>query len=87
MATGAVVDECKAVQIPGVLGGEADGSFGDFTFGYYRDLLTSPRFFSHFVNSGIFAAGSGLVAIAVLSGQRSFRAAAPFEMAPGPVSP
>ena len=48
---------------------EVDGSFGEFTFAYYADLLSSPRFFGHFVNSSIFAAGSGLVAIVLGAGQ------------------
>lgn len=48
---------------------EADGSFGEFTFEYYVDLLSSPRFFDHFINSSIFAAGSGLVAMVLGAGQ------------------
>ena len=43
----------------------ADGSFGDFTFEYYRDLFSSPRFFSHFFNSALFAGGSAVLAIAL----------------------
>src|SRR5262249_40356515 len=48
---------------------EADGSFGDFTFAYYADLLSSPRFLNHFINSSIFAAGSGLLATVLGAGQ------------------
>jgi iron(III) transport system permease protein len=48
---------------------EADGSFGEFTFEYYADLLSSPRFFDRFVSSSLFAAGSGLVAFVLGAGQ------------------
>jgi len=41
----------------------ADGSFGDFTLGYYRDMVSSPRFFNHFINSSLFAAGSAVLAL------------------------
>src|SRR5262245_15395700 len=41
----------------------ADGSFGDFTFEYYRDLVSSPRFFKGLVNSSLFAAGSAMLAL------------------------
>src|SRR4051812_13445567 len=41
----------------------ADGSFGDFTFEYYRDMVTSPAFFNHFINSSLFAAGSAVLAL------------------------
>src|SRR5262249_38642292 len=40
----------------------ADGSFGDFTLEYYRDMVSSPRFVSHFANSSLFAAGSAVLA-------------------------
>ena len=40
-----------------------DGSFGDFTFDYYRDLFDSPRFLSRFINSSLFALGAALLAI------------------------
>src|SRR5258705_4068086 len=43
----------------------ADGSFGDFTVEYYVDLFSSPRFFSHFFNSALFAGGSAVLAIAL----------------------
>ena len=49
----------------------ADGSFGEFTFEYYRELLSSPRFLSHFLNSAFFAAGSGVLAI-VLGGVQAW---------------
>jgi iron(III) transport system permease protein len=49
----------------------ADGSFGDFTLEYYRDLLTSRRFLDHFLNSAVFAAGSGVLAI-VLGGLQAW---------------
>src|SRR5262245_28641672 len=48
---------------------EADGSFGEFTFEYYVELLSSPRFLDHFVNSTLFAAGSGLLATVLGAGQ------------------
>ena len=49
----------------------ADGSFGDFTLDYYRELLTSPRFVSHTLNSAIFATGSAMLAI-VLGGAQAW---------------
>ena len=47
----------------------ADGSFGDFTFEYYRDMVASPRFFNHFVNSSLFAAGSAVLALVLGAAQ------------------
>src|SRR5262249_7233169 len=47
----------------------ADGSFGDFTFKYYRDMIASPRFFDHFVNSSLFAAGSAVLALVLGAAQ------------------
>jgi iron(III) transport system permease protein len=47
----------------------ADGSFGDFTLEYYSELFSSPRFFSHFLNSAIFAGGSAVLAIALGAAQ------------------
>src|SRR5215468_1583799 len=47
----------------------ADGSFGDFTFEYYRDMIASPRFFDHFVNSSLFAAGSAVLALVLGAAQ------------------
>ena len=40
-----------------------DGSFGDFTLGYYVELFSSGRFVEHLRNSLVFALGSGLLAI------------------------
>src|SRR3954471_22950967 len=49
----------------------ADGSFGDFTFDFYRELFSSPRMPSHFLNSALFAVGSGVLAI-VLGGAQAW---------------
>jgi iron(III) transport system permease protein len=49
----------------------ADGSFGDFTFDFYRELFSSPRLPSHFLNSALFAVGSGVLAI-VLGGAQAW---------------
>jgi iron(III) transport system permease protein len=42
---------------------EFDGSFGDFTFEYYQNLLATPGFLAHFRNSVVFALCSGTFAI------------------------
>src|SRR5262249_44041048 len=47
----------------------ADGSFGDFTFDYYRDMVGSPAFFNHFINSSLFAAGSAVLALVLGAAQ------------------
>src|SRR5215510_15157262 len=47
----------------------ADGSFGDFTFEYYRDMIASLRFFGHFVNSSLFATGSAVLALVLGAAQ------------------
>ena len=47
----------------------ADGSFGDFTLEYYRELFSSPRFFGHFLNSALFAGGSAVLAIVLGAAQ------------------
>ncbi len=40
-----------------------DGSFGEFTLGYYRSVFTSPYFASSLGNTLLYAAGSALVAM------------------------
>lgn len=40
-----------------------DGSFGEFTLQYYRQLVTSPYFGTSLVNTVLFAIGSAVVAI------------------------
>ena len=42
-----------------------DGAFDQFTFKFYVDLFTNPRFFNNFVNTTIYAIGSAAVAIAL----------------------
>jgi iron(III) transport system permease protein len=42
-----------------------DGSFGDFTFGYYVDLVTGDRFFNNLINALLYAIGSAVVAIGI----------------------
>ncbi len=42
---------------------EFDGSFGELTFAHYTELFSTPRFFEHFLNSAVFALGSGCLAI------------------------
>jgi len=40
-----------------------DGSFDQFTFKFYTELITNPRFFHNLINTSIFAVGSAAVAI------------------------
>ncbi len=40
-----------------------DGSFDQFTFRYYAELVTNPRFFNNLVNATIFALGTAIIAI------------------------
>ena len=40
-----------------------DGSFDKFTWAYYQELLTNPRFGRNMLNTTVFAVGSALVAI------------------------
>ena len=46
-----------------------DGSFGDFTFRYYQDMVANPRFMRYAINTTIYAAGSAVVAIVLGVGQ------------------
>ena len=41
----------------------ADGSFRDFTFKFYTDLIANPRFGKNLLNTSIYAVGSACVAI------------------------
>lgn len=40
-----------------------DGSFDQFTFQFYTELFTNPRFFRNLVNASIYAVGSATVAL------------------------
>jgi iron(III) transport system permease protein len=40
-----------------------DGSFDQFTFQFYTELFTNPRFFRNLVNASIYAVGSASVAL------------------------
>lgn len=40
-----------------------DGSFDQFTFQFYRELVTNPQFLNNFLNTVIYAVGSAAVAI------------------------
>ena len=40
-----------------------DGSFRDFTFKFYTDLITNPRFGKNLLNTSLYAVGSACVAI------------------------
>ncbi len=40
-----------------------DGSFDQFTFRYYVELFTNPRFFNNLVNACVYAIGSAAVAL------------------------
>lgn len=40
-----------------------DGSFDQFTFQFYTELFTNPRFFRNLVNASIYAIGSAVVAL------------------------
>ena len=40
-----------------------DGSFDQFTFRFYIELFTNPRFFNNLVNASIYAIGSAAVAL------------------------
>ena len=40
-----------------------DGSFDQFTWQFYRELVTNPRFFNNFINTTVYAVGSAVVAI------------------------
>jgi iron(III) transport system permease protein len=42
-----------------------DGSFGDFTYKYYIDVFTNPRFLRYLTNTTVFALGSAVIAIIV----------------------
>ena len=42
-----------------------DGSFKDFTFRFYAELITNPRFARNLTNTAIYAIGSAVVAIAL----------------------
>ena len=42
-----------------------DGSFGDFTFGYYIELVTSDQFINNLINALLYAVGSAVVAIGI----------------------
>ena len=42
-----------------------DGSFGDFTFGYYIELVTGDQFLNNLINALLYAVGSAVVAIAI----------------------
>lgn len=42
-----------------------DGSFGDFTFGYYTDLVTGDQFLNNLINALLYAVGSAVVAISI----------------------
>lgn len=46
-----------------------DGSFGAFTFSYYRQLVGSRYFLSSLTNTGIYAVGTALVAIVLGTGE------------------
>jgi iron(III) transport system permease protein len=46
-----------------------DGTFGEFTLGYYVDVFTNPRFSLYLLNTAIFALGSAAVAIALGAAQ------------------
>ncbi|MCH7544484.1 MAG: hypothetical protein IIB65_12700, partial [Proteobacteria bacterium] len=42
---------------------KADGSFDQFTWQFYEELVTNPRFFNNFLNTTVYAVGSAVVAI------------------------
>jgi len=42
-----------------------DGSFGDFTFGYYIELVTGYQFLNNMINALLYAIGSAVVAIGI----------------------
>ncbi|MDC0033249.1 iron ABC transporter permease [Alphaproteobacteria bacterium] len=42
-----------------------DGSFGDFTFSYYVELVTGDQFANNLINALIYAVGSAVVAIGI----------------------
>jgi iron(III) transport system permease protein len=42
-----------------------DGSFGDFTFGYYIELVTGDQFINNLINALLYAVGSAVVAIGI----------------------
>lgn len=42
-----------------------DGSFGDFTFQYYVELVTGDQFFNNLINALLYAIGSAVVAIGI----------------------
>ena len=42
-----------------------DGSFGDFTFGYYIELVTGDQFLNNLINALLYAVGSAVVAIGI----------------------
>ncbi|MCH7542252.1 MAG: iron ABC transporter permease [Proteobacteria bacterium] len=45
------------------------GEFDKFTFGFYTELVTNPRFFNNFVNTTVYAVGSAAFAIALGTAQ------------------
>jgi iron(III) transport system permease protein len=42
-----------------------DGSFGDFTFSYYIELVTGDQFLNNLINALLYAVGSAVVAIGI----------------------
>ena len=45
------------------------GEFDKFTFGFYTELVTNPRFFNNFVNTTVYAVGSAIFAIGLGTAQ------------------